>query len=149
MHFSFRTFLFLLLIQITAACEHIKHNDLTQVQSTIYSLIQADNRSDINAVMNCYADSITFYPTGRASISGMDAIRKNYEELFTNHKLKINTVIIEAKVFDEEAYVRGVNLGTKINLADGSVQEIRDNYIALLVKYDTGKWKITKLMWGF
>ena len=117
--------------------------------NTILKLIEADNRSDINTVLGCYADSIEFYPVGNLSISGLQKIRKNYEDLFKNYKLSITTTITDAKVFENDAYIKGINEGTKMKLLDSTIQNLHDNYIALLIRNADGEWKITKLIWGF
>ncbi len=118
-------------------------------KNTVIRLIEADNQSDINTVLSCYADSIEFYPVGNLSVSGLQKIRKNYEDLFKDYKLSITTTIIDAKVFENDAYIKGLNAGTKMKLLDSTVQHLHDYYIALLVKNAAGEWKITKLIWGF
>ncbi len=130
-------------------CKNGNDNEEQKVRNTIFKLIEADNRSDLKTVLDCYADSITLYPVGRESISGIDAVRSNYLELFSKSKLNISTTIIGVKVFDKDAYVKGVNTGSKLNRNDSSVAPLHDNYIALLTKDQSGEWKISKLLWGF
>ena len=79
----------------------------------------------------------------------MDAIRSNYQELFSKSKLNVSTNIIDIKIFGTDAYVKGFNTGSKINLSDFSVTPLHDNYIALLTENKFGEWKISRLIWGF
>ena len=144
-----RAILFAFLPSVLISCNDGDRNEVEHVKNTIVKLIDADNRSDIKTVLDCYADSITFYPVGRESISGIEAIRSSYQELFNKSKLNISTTILDIKVFESDAYVKGVNTGSKINRSDSSVAPLHDNYIVLLTKNASGEWKISKLLWGF
>ncbi len=139
----------LLFALIWMSCKNGKSNEVEKVKNTIFKLIDADNRSDLKTVLECYSDTIAFYPIGRQSISGIAAVRKSYEELFSKSKLNLATQILDIKIFEDDALVKGLNTGSKVNQLDSTVAPLHDNYIALLVRGESGKWKITKLIWGF
>jgi len=144
-----RIFLFLAISFLMNCCDAPTSTQSEDVRETILKLIDADNRSDLKTVLECYSDTIAFYPIGRQSISGIASVRKSYEELFSKSKLNLATQILDIKIFEDEALVKGLNTGSKTNRMDSTVAPLHDNYIALLVKGESGKWKITKLIWGF
>lgn len=126
-----------------------KANDETDiVQNVIYKLIEADNRSDLDAILNSYTDSIEFYPAGKEFMKGIAEIKTNYEKLFRENKLVLTTLITDTKVMGDNAIVTGINKGHKKSLTDSTIASIDDKYIALLVRNNKGEWKIDKLIWG-
>jgi uncharacterized protein (TIGR02246 family) len=129
-------------------CRDKQENETKNVKRVISSLIEADNHSDLDAVLRSYTDSIEFYPTGREFTKGIDNIRNNYIQLFKSNRLSITTQILETRIYGNDAVVTGINRGTLHSLTDSSVKSIDDKYIALLICGPDKKWKIDKLIWG-
>ncbi len=133
---------------ITSGCSNENFNDRKNANEVIYKLIEADNHSDIQSVLNAYTDSIEFYPAGKDFTKGIQNVRASYEKLFKENKLSITTEITDTRVAGETAIITGVNRGTKQTIADSSISKIDDKYIAVLVRNGKGEWKIDKLIWG-
>ena len=129
-------------------CAEKTDNSTQKVNEVIYTLIEADNSSDIETVLAAYTDSVEFYPTGREFIKGIKNVRKNYEVLFKENILSLTTEIHETKIFEGNAIVTGINKGIIKRIADASISKINDKYIAILILDPKGQWKIDKLIWG-
>jgi len=130
------------------SCTGKIENERNNVNNVIYKLIEADNNSDMETILNSYTDSVEFYPTGRAFIKGINSVKTNYENLFKENTLSITTEIIETKIIDGNALVTGVNMGIRKSTVDSTITAIDDKYIAILVLNSKGEWKIDKLIWG-
>lgn len=102
---------FVLFYIILAGCNSSTDNT-EKVNDVIYKLIQADNASDLENVLNCYTDSIEFYPTGKEFTKGINKIRTSYEKIFNENKLMIQTQIQETQVFGNTAMITG---STRVN----------------------------------
>ena len=122
-------------------------SDIQKVNMVIYQLIDADNRSDINSVIQAYSDNIEFHPANKPSLKGISDIRSSYEKLFKENRLEIKTEIKETIVNGNEAIVKGVNTGTIKSIQDSGAKKINDYYVAYLSKESNGTWKITRLQW--
>ncbi len=125
-----------------------KDSQTQKVQAVIHELIEADNNSDIETVLGAYTDSVEFYPTGGRFTKGIQNVRANYNDLFLNYDLSLETEILEARIMGDNAMVTGINTGTKRSIADSSTTKIHDKYIAILILGPKGNWRIDKLIWG-
>lgn len=143
--------LFILLISasfIIISCSNHGTNETGRVNNIIYKLIEADNHSDIEAVLRSYTDSIEFYPAGKPFTKGIATIRKSYEKLFKENRLSIQTTILQTKIVEDNAIVTGINRGSVTSLTDSSINQLNDKYIAIMVRTANNEWKIDKLIWG-
>lgn len=151
MNFLFKKYRSLLIIfcvsPISYGCVN-NTNETEKANQVIYKLIESDNHSDIQTVLNSYTDSIEFYSAGKEFTKGIKNVQASYEKLFKENKLSITTQILETRVFGETAFITGINKGTRTTLIDSSVNTIDDKYIAILLRKNSGEWKIDKLIWG-
>lgn len=129
------------------SCNVNKGEEIKNINGVIVKLIEADNNSNITAILNSYTDSIEFYPPGGQFIKGIENVKRSYEKLFQENKLDLQTQITETKVFYDHATVTGINTGTKMNLKDSVITSINDRYLAVLLYNDKAGWKINKLAW--
>ncbi len=129
------------------SCNNEKDENL-EVANVIYKLIEADNNSNVQAILNSYTDSVEFFPAGKDFIKGLNNVKNNYDKLFLENKISITTQIIETKVIGNDAIVIGTNKGIKKSVLDFVVTKINDKYIAILVKNSNDEWKIDKLIWS-
>jgi ketosteroid isomerase-like protein len=59
------------------------------VNNVIYQLIETGNNSDIQSVLNSYADDVEIYPAEKEFTKGIKKIHENYEKLFEENKLSL------------------------------------------------------------
>src|SRR5262245_14011482 len=66
------------------------------IVGTLQRLIAADNARDLEAVLACYSDDVTWLPPGEPPVSGKDAVRARYGKLFAGYHLDFTIEIAEA-----------------------------------------------------
>lgn len=139
---------YLLLITLMASCgtDRLSADEIA-VRSLLDTVISADNRADISAVLSCYSEDAVLMLPGQPSISGMNAIEQNYRNVFSNTVFHFESHIDEVNVFPSYAVVTGTNVGSIVAIKDSSVNAINDKYMILLEKENT-KWKIKKLIYN-
>jgi len=119
-----------------------------QDPETILSEIMiADNAADVERIVSLYTDDAMLIPAGKPNISGNDAIRKNYENIFSSSRLQLSAKANEVIESGKTAIIIGNTTGNVNNLKDSSIASVNDKFIMLL-KAVNGKWKIYRLMWG-
>ncbi len=122
--------------------------DIQAANKVIYTLIDADNRSDIKTVLSSYTDTIEFHSANKPPLKGISNIQNSYEKLFHDNRLKIKTVIIETVIDGNTAIIKGNNTGSIEPVSGTDVKRVNDNYTAFLSKDSAGTWKISKLVWS-
>jgi|GEM_PF-3607537 len=140
--------LFMLMAGFLTGCAKNTSYEIEKIHAVLYRLIDADNRSDLETILNAYSDSIEFYPAGKAFIQGISTVKKNYETLLKAYKMNLQTQILETQLFSDHALVTGINKGFRTSLDDSVQYRVDDKYIALMVRNKKGDWKIDKLIWG-
>ena len=115
------------------------------VERAVAGLIEADNRSDLAAVMDAYArDALLLAPDG-STFQGSDAIRAHYVEVFAQLAMKLRATPAETVVAGGWAWQRGEVAGTLV-MKDGTTQAAHDRYLMVLVD-EGGRWRVKRLMW--
>ena len=79
-----------LLFIILLGCTNVKDHDRQAVHDLVQDIIAADNRADIERVISCYHSDAILFPPGKQKIVGSDAIRKNYEAIFSSSVLTLS-----------------------------------------------------------
>src|SRR3954462_512019 len=92
-------------------CKEISSDDYA-IRTMIDSLIAADNRGDLEAVLSHYANDATLMSPGKASISGKAKLKSNYENIFASVHLKLQTSIEGIELNSASALAWGANSGT-------------------------------------
>lgn len=119
-----------------------------RVKEVIYKIIDGDNESDIQKVLSCYADSAVLMPPGKRPVMGMDAIKRNYDTLFDNSILKLETEIQKVIFTGNTAVAYGMNTGFLKTKKDSATKNIDSKYVMLLKRNKSNEWKITRLIWN-
>ena len=114
---------------------------------TVHDIIKADNAGDIEKIVSLYTNDPVLMPAGKPNIIGKDAIRKNYETIFSTSKLDLHMLIVNEDQSGNIAVIRGITSGKIFNLKDSSSSEVNDKFLMSL-KNINGSWKIHRLMWN-
>ena len=142
-----KLFPWIIIAVVTPSCVQQDKSQSEAVKHSIAKLIEADNRADIESVLRCYSDNAVLVPPGKPMIEGREAIRANYEGIFSKSQLDLSITIDSLIVTDSFAVAYGYTLGHVLSKTDSSAKEIRDRYTMLLRRADT-EWEITRLMWS-
>jgi len=78
-----------------------------EVQSLFDRLMAADNRGDVDAVLECYTEDAVLLPPGGASVQGVENIRPRYEALFASSRLEVRMDVESIEVKGALAFSRG------------------------------------------
>ena len=123
-------------------------SNTNQDPETILSeIMKADNAADVERIVSLYTDDAMLIPAGKPNISGNDAIRKNYENIFSSSRLQLSAKANEVIESGKTAIIIGNTTGNVTNLKDSSIASVNDKFIMIL-KVVNGQWKIYRLMWG-
>jgi uncharacterized protein (TIGR02246 family) len=118
-----------------------------EIQSLLDRLMTADNRSDVEAVLACYATDAVLQPPGGDSVEGIQNIRPRYEALFASSRLEVAMEADSIEVKGDLAFSRGVTRGRTVPRDGSPPRPIHDRYLMVLRRDPTGDWKIAVLMW--
>jgi uncharacterized protein (TIGR02246 family) len=110
-------------------------------------IVAADNRRDIERVLDYYTADAVLMPPGEAPVRGRDNIRPRYEALFASFAPEIEAQIDEACAGDGMGFVRGRNGGRLVPRGSGDPRMLDDAYLMLLRLEPGGLWKISHLIW--
>ena len=110
-------------------------------------IVEADNASAIERVLDYYAPDAMLLPPGEAPVSGRPAIRPRYERLFAAFAPEIAGRVDEVCVSGSIAFVRGHNGGRLRSRTAGADRALDDVYLMLLRVGADGRWRISHLMW--
>jgi ketosteroid isomerase-like protein len=110
-------------------------------------IVAADNRRDLQQVLDYYASDAVLLPPGEAPVVGRDTIRPRYEALFSAFTPEIELRIDEACVRADLGFVRGHNGGRLIARASGQTRVLDDAFIMVLRLESGHVWRISHLIW--
>jgi uncharacterized protein (TIGR02246 family) len=134
----------LLLVFIIFSCE--QKEDSTP-SKTLDEIIQADNAGDLEKVISNYTDDAILIPSGDVDIIGKNAIRENYRNIFLNSSMQLKSSANEIINARDLTIIRGNTTGKIISKKDSSATPVNDKFL-MLMKKQSGKWKIYRLMWS-
>jgi ketosteroid isomerase-like protein len=117
------------------------------VLSAAEGLVAADNRHDLEGVLDHYADDVTFITSEGELVEGKSAVRPRYQELFGNFVVEIEMESEEVVVGSEWAFVRGRNVGTLTSRTDDVVEALDDRFLMILHCEPGHDWRVSRLMW--
>jgi ketosteroid isomerase-like protein len=114
---------------------------------TLNDIMQADSAGDVDKVIALYMDDAILIPSDKSDIVGINAIRENYRNIFANSSLQLKATANEIIESGDLAIIRGNTNGNVISKKDSSSVTVNDKFLMMLKK-QSGKWKIYRLMWS-
>jgi uncharacterized protein (TIGR02246 family) len=105
------------------------------------------NTSDAQLAQNLFTKDGVFMPTEASSAIGSEGILKNFEDFFSQIKLKIDFFIEEIEVEGSMAFAVTSSKGTFEILANGMEGSEASRELFVFEKVD-GKWKIARYMFN-
>jgi uncharacterized protein (TIGR02246 family) len=118
-----------------------------EIQALFDRLMAADNRGDVDAVLECYAKDAVFQTPDGASVEGASNIRPRYESLFAANRLEVRMEVESIEVKGDLAFSRGVTRGRTVPKDGSPAHPVHDRYLMVLRREPAGAWKIAVLMW--
>jgi uncharacterized protein (TIGR02246 family) len=136
-----------LVLFIIFGCTPTADHDQQAIRELIRNIIAADNKADIEAVISCYHPDASLLPPGKPPINGAEAIRKNYETIFSSSILELKIQEDEITLADDYAICTGLTRGQVLSKIDSTTRVVNDKFVMILQKRDQ-VWKIKSLFWN-
>jgi uncharacterized protein (TIGR02246 family) len=114
---------------------------------TLQRLIDGDNARDLETVLSCYTDDVTWLPPGEPPLSGKDAIRARYEKLFAGFRVEFTLEIAEASADGAAGSAWGTTRGAITPVDGGEPTRVNDKFLAVL-RCEDGTWRVARLAWS-
>jgi uncharacterized protein (TIGR02246 family) len=110
-------------------------------------LMKADNISDLEAVLELYADDAVLLPPNEPLVTGKPAIRTRYAQLFAKTRMEVRFEPEDVRIDGSLAVLRGRTVGKRVS-SDGSKTEDLGNKFLMILKRVGSDWRISALMWN-
>ncbi len=123
------------------------NQDRQDLQTLLDRYEKALNASDVDAVIELYADDGVFMPSSAPTAVGIESVRAAYEHVFTMIKLNITFTVEEIVADDSIAFARTSSKGTVTILADGTTAP-EENRELFVFQKENGVWKIARYMFN-
>lgn len=118
------------------------------VEQTLREIIAADNRGDLEAIVNLYAPDAVLIPPDENPVTGREAIRRRYSDGFSQFSMEVSFDSAETVLAGEWAFNRGKTTGTLIWLDGRPPTPLNDDYLMILEKSPRSGWQIHRLIWN-
>ncbi len=127
--------------------KNMTNQDRQDLQTLLDRYEGALNTSDVDAVIELYADDGVFMPSAAPTAVGIESVRAAYEHVFTTIKLNIAFTVEEIVADGSIAFARTGSKGTVTVLADGTSAPEENRELFVFQKKD-GVWKISRYMFN-
>ena len=121
--------------------------DIREIQSILSSYEKALNASDVDAVIQLYADDGVFMPSSAPTAVGTEGVRAAYGHVFKTIQLKIAFTVNEIVADGSMAFARTASKGTVTVLAN-HVTAPEENRELFVFQKKAGVWKIARYMFN-
>lgn len=117
------------------------------IVSVIKAYEKALNASDTAAALALYGEDPIFMPQYSDALSGRDAVKAGYDQVFNALKLNVIFTVHEVVEMGDLAYVRTTSAGkTEILAKKATVKE--GNNELFIFRREHGKWKIHRYLFA-
>jgi len=140
----------LLPLAVTASESRSADRDKAAIAHQLDRYEQALNSSDIDSVMNLYAEDAVFMPQHSLPAEGRDAVRTAYRHVFEAIRLDIDFTIDEISVLSHDwAYARTRSNGTaKVLASDQPPAPEANQELFLLHRESDGQWRFARYVFS-
>jgi uncharacterized protein (TIGR02246 family) len=116
-------------------------SERTALEATIFEYFRALNDSNVDPVLELYTKDPVMLPFLQPTVTGIEAVRKNYENTFLHIRFQVQTRIQElVEMSPEWAYVHTDSAGTFTPTRTG----VGSPSTFLLRETSDGKWHIAR-----
>ncbi len=131
----------------TTNADSMTDTDRSEIQTVLDRYEQALNASDVDAVLELYADDGVFMPSSAPTAVGIESVRAAYEHVFSMIQLSIVFTVDEIVADGSIAFARTGSKGSVTILADGTTVPEENRELFVFQKQD-GVWKIARYMFN-
>lgn len=116
------------------------------IKQALQSLIAADNRGDLDAVLSHYADDAWWLPPSGPRVEGKAAIAARYRELFAANRVEFVVEGVGTELTSALAWATGETRGTVTPKDGGAPRAVHDEFVALF-RCESGRYRVVGLSW--
>ncbi len=131
----------------TTHADSMTDTDRDEIQTVLDRYEKALNASDVDAVLELYADDGVFMPSSAPTAVGIESVRAAYEHVFTMIKLNIAFTVEEIVADGSIAFARTGSKGSVTILADEKTVP-EENRELFIFQKKAGVWKIARYMFN-
>ncbi len=131
----------------TTNANSMTDTDRSEIQTVLDRYEQALNASDVDAVLELYADDGVFMPSSAPTAVGIEGVRAAYEHVFSMIQLSIVFTVDEIVADGSIAFARTGSKGSVTILADDMTVPEENRELFVFQKED-GVWKIARYMFN-
>ncbi len=131
----------------TTKREPMTDTDQREIQTVLDRYEKALNASDVDAVLELYADDGVFMPSSAPTAVGVASVRAAYEHVFTTIKLQIVFTVQEIVAEGSNAFAVTGSKGSVTVLANATTAPEENRELFVFQKQD-GVWKIARYMFN-
>ncbi len=121
--------------------------DIKEIQKVLGSYEKALNASDVESVIELYADDGVFMPSTFPTAVGIESVRASYKHVFDMIKLNIAFTVDEIVADGSIAFARTGSKGSVTILADEKTVP-EENRELFIFQKKAGAWKIARYMFN-
>ncbi len=122
--------------------------DLEAVNALLEQAVAAFNAGDVDAYMACFADDAAWMLPNQPAITGKEAARTWYQEVFERTAFDVTPYTDDLMVAGEWAYARRTYKGEVLRKDTGQLLTRGSKRISILHRQTNGIWKITHDIWN-
>ena len=122
--------------------------DVDAVNALLEQVVKAFNAGDVDAFMDCFADDAVWMLPSQPAITGREAARTWYQDLFERTAFDVTAHTEDLMVAGEWAYARRTYKGEAFRRAAGERISRSSKRISILHRQTDGAWKIAHDIWN-
>ncbi len=130
-----------------ASADSMTNTDRREIQTVLDRYESALNASDVDAVLELYADDGVFMPSSAPTAVGSEGVRAAYTYVFTLIKLNVAFTVEEIVGDGSIAFARTGSKGSVTILAEDMTVPEENRELFVFQKED-GVWKIARYMFN-
>ncbi len=122
--------------------------DSDAINALLEQAVKAFNSGDVDAYMACFADDAAWMLPNQPAITGKEAARTWYQEVFERTAFDVTPYTDDLMVAGEWAYARRTYKGEAVRRATGQNISRGSKRISILHRQTNGTWKIAHDIWN-
>jgi uncharacterized protein (TIGR02246 family) len=124
------------------------NDDAEMIKSLSATRAKAFNEGDATTIANAFTEDGILMPPGTRSLSGREAVRKYYQDIFDQYKTFLESGYEEVKVSGDIGYGVGFAKVKLVPHSGGDTLVSTAKYLNILQRQDDGSWLTTHDMWN-
>ncbi len=122
--------------------------DLEAVRALLDEYVAAENAGDVERILALTTDDGWASPPGEPPITGKEAWRSWWEDLYAEYNLQGNASDVEIQAFGSWGFIRGIWDATLTPKEGGEPQTSSYSFIVIVRRDADDTWKQARAMWN-